>query len=219
MPTTEVAILPLVAGSKIGDPNDTSSKVVQGCLNTLNQQDGFQQVHFGTWVESENNLQLLINWDSKAKHEEFMQSAAYQPFLNSLGSIMDGAPNLTHVDFKPDGGLEKALSAPVTEIATLYFEEQLGAEYDKDMEKFHEIVSKDAAGFLGAASGWSHEEIEHEKLGDKKGKTYSLVVGWQDVKAHMDFRETQTFKDNIKLFRNNAKGVEMHHVAMLPFAG
>ncbi len=111
MPTTEIARIPLKAGSEIGDPKNHASGTLNGLLNTISQQDGFQQQYFGMEMENPNTLQLLIgmllalfnrltetadtciDWESKQKHEEFMASDQYKPFSEGFGTIMDGAPN------------------------------------------------------------------------------------------------------------------------------
>jgi len=61
MPTTEIAIIPLKPGSNIGDPSDLSAQVLSDATATIKQQDGIQQVHFGTQHESPDVLQLMIS--------------------------------------------------------------------------------------------------------------------------------------------------------------
>jgi hypothetical protein len=63
---------------------------------------------------------------------------------------------------------------------------------------------------LGA--GVTHEEIEKDSV---KGKGAVLLIGWQSRQEHMDFREKETFKKNIQLLRQNAKGIEMHHTTFM----
>lgn len=61
MPTTEIATIPLKAGSKPGDPSDLSAQVLNDAANVLKQQDGMQQIHFGTQYESPDVLQMMIS--------------------------------------------------------------------------------------------------------------------------------------------------------------
>ena len=43
--TTEIATIPLVAGSDIGDPNDQAAQVLKESLDTISQQDGAQVLY------------------------------------------------------------------------------------------------------------------------------------------------------------------------------
>ena len=61
MPTTEIAVIPLIAGTSIGDPNSHAAAVMRDTAATLHQQDGLQQVHFGTQIESPDVLQMIIS--------------------------------------------------------------------------------------------------------------------------------------------------------------
>jgi hypothetical protein len=61
MPTTEIAVIPLIAGASIGDPESHAATVMRDIVTTLHQQDGLQQVHFGAQVESPHVLQMMIS--------------------------------------------------------------------------------------------------------------------------------------------------------------
>lgn len=61
MPTTEIVMVPLVPGTAIGDPSNQGSAVVKDILTTLNQQDGYQDTHFGMQIESPDKLQMLFS--------------------------------------------------------------------------------------------------------------------------------------------------------------
>lgn len=47
MPTTEIATVPLVSGSDIGDPNNQSAVVIKDAYDTISKQEGFQGLRFG----------------------------------------------------------------------------------------------------------------------------------------------------------------------------
>ena len=164
---------------------------------------------------------MLVDWTSLAAHEAFIASAAYGPHLQRCATIMStdtdmegGAPQVSHVDFETAGGLRSALGAPVTEIATFYCEGEPGGEWKGNAAEAGEWLEREAgkAGFVGAAYGVTHEEVEYKGV---KGKAAVVVIGWESVEAHMSFRETQTFKENIGLLRGEAKAIEMHHVVMM----
>ncbi len=48
-----------------------------------------------------------------------MKTDGYGPFGQKLGTIIDGDISIVHADFKPEGALTKAFSAPVTEVRLL----------------------------------------------------------------------------------------------------
>ena len=70
------------------------------------------------------------------------------------------------------------------------------------------MISENADGFKGSAGGWVIEDVEYK---GKKGKAYVSTIGWESVQAHMTFRETAAFKENIGLIREKPLGVEVHH--------
>ena len=108
-----------------------------------------------------------------------------------------------------------SLSAPVTEIATFYFDGAPPDDAFESAKKCIEIIGKDAGeNVLGWSYGITHEDIEKDGV---KGKGAVLTVGWESKEAHMRARETQAFKDNIHMLRQTSKAVEMHHTRFLNF--
>lgn len=153
------------------------------------------------------------DWDSLDKHKEFMAQDSYQPFLDSFKSITTDKVSLFHADLQPAGAVSKALSAPVTEIATFYFGGEAPSDYLEGVLKFGQATeAANPEGYLGSAVGLIHEEVEKD---GHKGKGAVLVVGWSSVDAHMKFRETQTFKDQAPALRNGVKTADVVHVALL----
>jgi hypothetical protein len=59
--TTEIAVIPLIAGSDIGNPDHESARVFKSLSDTITRQDGFQQLNFGTQIEDPSVLQLMIS--------------------------------------------------------------------------------------------------------------------------------------------------------------
>lgn len=132
--------------------------------------------------------------------------------LKDLESVMDGAPDLYH--FTPTvGNQTAAFSAPVNEIVTFYLPLD-DTTFGPNMEKFCDILLKHGEGMVGVVGGYSVEEVEHEKLEGKKGKKFLGAIGWQSVEAHMAYRETDAFKDNIQLLRTGPVAIEMHHTKL-----
>lgn len=144
-----------------------------------------------------------------------MATAAYKPFLNTFKTIIGGPFSLVHVDFTPADGVKRALSAPVTELATFYWDGAPPDDAVSSVEKFIKAWEAEAGeGKVRWAYGVTHEEIEREGV---KGKGAVLLIGWESKEEHMQFRETEVFKKNIDLLRQGAKGAEMHHTQFMDF--
>jgi hypothetical protein len=141
-----------------------------------------------------------------------MASAAYQPFVQRLGTIISGNAQLHHVDFEPSGSgggaLAKAFSAPVTEIATFYCDREPVADWLSNASKAAKWLEEQpaSAGYVprSAAYGITHEVVEREGV---KGKAAVIAIGWTSREAHMAFRETETFRENIGLLRGGRGGL------------
>lgn len=215
MPTTELATIPLKAGSNIGEPSDPAAATFKDVAGSIASQDGFENMQFGMGFENANTLQLAIDWSNKQKHEEFMKSDSYGPFVERFKTIIDGAFGLVHVDFAPEGGAKRAMSAPITEVATFYFDGEPPSDAYESCKKFIEVSEKEATQKVyGWAYGTTHEEVEREGV---KGKGTVLLIGWESQQDHMDFRETDVFKQNIQLLRQTAKSIEVHHTMFMNF--
>lgn len=146
-----------------------------------------------------------------------MNSEAYGPFLKQFLSIAAGAPTIVHTDFTPHSALETALAAPVTEVVKCYLDnESATAAYDVSKASAFLDQGKDVEGYKGGAVGTTYEEMEKDGV---KGKGAVLAIGWESVQKHMEFRETEAFKEKIGLLRQGAKGIEMGHVQFMEFLG
>ncbi|KAJ9647048.1 hypothetical protein H2201_007216 [Coniosporium apollinis] len=209
---TEIAFIPLIPNSDVDDESSDASEVIKSSITTVSGQEGFQAAYYGRYVERADMLQLVVDWASLEAHETFMKSGTYQPFLKHLKSIASGDPELYHVRFETP--FARPSSAPVTELVTLYFEPSYDpADFKENWQKFSETAAKNAEGIRSMAAGWSIEERYHKSLGEGvKGKVFVGAIGWTSVEAHMDYRETEAFKDSVKYLRDGPKGIEMHHV-------
>lgn len=123
-----------------------------------------------------------------------------------------------HADIGPEGEALKALNAPVTEFATIFFGSNEPAEtYLSGVHSFRDAVDKaQIDGVHASAIGFTHEEIEKE--GGVKGKGALLIVGYSSVDAHTAFSGTETFKQNVSALGAGAQGSELHHAQLLRYA-
>jgi hypothetical protein len=118
---------------------------------------------------------------------------------------MSASATINHAHFNPP--FATVASAPVVELLRIYCPADVDtAEVEKVWTGFAAIVEAEADGYRGQSCGWVVEDLEHEKI-EGKAKGFTAGVGWDSVEAHMKFRETQTFKDNIGKIRSLGQGV------------
>ncbi|KAL9005680.1 MAG: hypothetical protein Q9188_001539 [Gyalolechia gomerana] len=217
-PVTEVAAIPLQPGVDIDDLDSPTGKVVSDTLGTLRQQEGYQRAYKGLRVESPNILQIYIDWDSLDSHKKFMGQPYYGPFLKHLLSAVDGELGVHHVELTPHppSAAVSGTFSPVTEVVGHYFAADISdsekSTFESDLNKFAKVLEETAEGYKGFAGGWLLEEQEHGDM-EGKAKVWQSCIGWDSVEAHMAYRETQAFKENVYLMRpESKKAVMMHHV-------
>lgn len=121
-----------------------------------------------------------------------------------------------HTHYSPhpaDDSLADHIS-PATEILTFFFptnySESDQKKFEDDLKKMVAVIEKEATTYKASAGGWVVEEIPIPDTSDK-AKAYTALIGWESVEAHLAFRETQAFKDNIHLLRQ-AKDLKKLHV-------
>lgn len=153
-------------------------------------------------------LPFPTDWDSLDHHKQFIASPIYGPFAKHLMTIVDGTLTMLHANFAPHPPTAAlGTISPVTEVLTFYFEKENDG-FDSKLRQFIKVISENAEGFKAASGGWVIEDVEYK---GKKGKAYVAILGWESVKAHMNFRETQAFKENINIVRADPLGMEVHH--------
>ncbi|KAK0353206.1 hypothetical protein LTR91_008754 [Friedmanniomyces endolithicus] len=167
-------------------------------------------------LEHVDMLEAFITWESLEKHYEFKKTPDHGPVLANLIKLRARPVTPYHVDFRPFTAFIRATEAPVTEVATFYFEGAAPTAVLDRFTRFREVLNKQhVSGVMGAAAGLSHEELESEGV---KGTAAVLVIGWESVDAHMAFQKTQLFKDSVGLLpMTEAKRVEMHHTSFAAF--
>ncbi|KAL9610992.1 MAG: hypothetical protein Q9167_004337 [Letrouitia subvulpina] len=219
IPATEVVSLPLIPGIDIEDPNTAAGKVWSDTLALLRDQEGYQRSYYGRHVESPNLLHFLVDWDSIDAHTKFTTQTYYETMVKNITSILDSPVNITHTKFSPHPP-SPAANSSVTEVVALYFPSTISdsekSSFEESIQKFKKICEDHANGYKGFASGWVVEELEHEEM-EGKAKVYQCLLGWESVEAHLAFRETQEFQDNIYLMRpSNRKAAKTHHKEYCP---
>lgn len=124
-------------------------------------------------------------------------------------TIVDGSIEMRHANLTPHPpSAALGTASPVTEVFTSYLDKE-DEEFESKVKQMLKVIADNAEGFKGASGGWVIEEVDYK--GDKGKKAYVGLLGWESVEAHMSFRETQTFKDNAHLLREDPLGSELHH--------
>lgn len=108
----------------------------------------------------------------------------------------------------------------MTELVSFYVPATYNtADFVAPWDEFARVAAENAKGIVGSAGAWAEEDdVEHASLKDVggKGRVFLALIGWENVDAHMAYRETQSFKDSIVKLRALVSGIEMHHVEFKP---
>jgi len=128
-----------------------------------------------------------------------------------------------HVDFAPYDDLAKACAAPVTEVATFYFDGAPPEGCVDNILKFREELSHVVEELWGSqakerafavAGGVSHEVLQYEGV---EGLAVVLLIGWNSIEEHIKTRESVQFNERcapaLLPIGLSAKKREMHHTA------
>ena len=104
--------------------------------------------------------------------------------------------------------------APCMEVATFH---DVEPGFLGNVEKIVAALEKGKPkGYHGALYGEVMEKIvRHKDVGKegvKEGSAVVAMLGWDSKEAHLAFRETELFKENIWLLREKTGGAEVGHV-------
>ncbi|CAG8974557.1 hypothetical protein HYALB_00005830 [Hymenoscyphus albidus] len=203
---TEIAYLTLKPGVDISGSTD-AAKAWQEGLSVVKKQEGYQRSYYGRAMESPDLLLWFIDWDSYEAHINFTKSAVYESFANNLSALMEGV-HLHHVGLKPFPPTVLS-KAPVIEFATFL---DTKPQFLDNVGKFMNAVGIPEKCYGGAWGECVETDVGKHEDGSVKGKAVVLVIGWESKEAHMQFRETELFKETLGLLREGTGGVEMFHV-------
>ena len=137
--------------------------------------------------------------------------------------MLNGDPILYHASMAPHppSGALSDTSSPATELLTLYFPASYSSEdqstFESGMKKLVACVEENSSDYTGSAGGWVIEERPLPKDSSKMAKVYTAAIGWKSVEAHLAFRNTQVFKDNIHHLRGakDLQDVNVVHAHLL----
>lgn len=190
---------------------------------TLTQQPGCRAARYSRHHEDTSRLTLFVDWDSVSAHEAFCANTdVYGPFYASLAPFSTTAPSLYHVGLDPPAKGGVLDTAPAVEVLHVHFPVGYAAEKEQATVKtLHEFftISQKAAGKDGMdllvgnpTLGWAVEEREFK---GEKARVLVVMIGWKSIEAHMQYRDTDAFRESIGMIRGleGLKGLSMYHVA------
>jgi hypothetical protein len=100
------------------------------------------------------------------------------------------------------------LDSPVTEVLIAYFPSDISSTAkDTAAARFQQFAEKGlgkCADCKGVSSGWGVEN-DFPVIGGEEGQLGSIFIafaGWTSIDAHVQFRETEAFKENIHFLRS-----------------
>jgi hypothetical protein len=145
--------------------------------------------------------------------------------VKELPTILTHGEFTKHVAVTPSPPL--VLQSPVTEIMLAYFSSDI-SQAQKDAasanaQQFGEKALNKCPDVKGFSFGWGVEN-DFPVKGGEKGQTGSVLtafIGWPNIDAHLKFRETEDFKENVDLLRGmeGLVKVAMFHVSCQSLKG
>ncbi|KAI8965495.1 hypothetical protein F5Y11DRAFT_293003 [Daldinia sp. FL1419] len=214
-PVTEITIHDLKPGTDV-EAFYKPFAVIKG-------QPGVQTVRITTVHENPLQVGLFIDWDSIELHKAAQANKeAYDAFVDQVKPHVTKVPTILHAELTPfpptvlDNAEGKGKS-PVAHVIFTYFAPETDAA--KTLDAGQRFVSKiTEAGFPGltgeSSVGWTVEkEVDYK---GEKTRVLVIILGWQSVQAHLEARETDSWKSIIGEFQGAAtglKGFEVTHVS------
>ena len=205
-PVTSIVILPLKEGvdtQQLSIPASDLHRSMHNLMDTILAAPGVRTIYWSVEVENPSRLRLLAEWDRG--HEHVMSQTIPADKSTQFGQYLSGEPVEYHVTFSSPPDILGNEHTGATELLTVYFPADLSQELKDDfhnrMVKLGEAIKSGAkpGQYTGSVGGWTVEKEVPFHDGSGEGLAYICLIGWESVEAHMDFRGTQAFKDNIGL--------------------
>ncbi|KAJ0375681.1 hypothetical protein COL26b_006188 [Colletotrichum chrysophilum] len=208
---TEFSYFASKSGAPFPDPDTPEGKDIKHMLETAAAQPGAGRIYWGHAVEKPHRQWLFLDWDSVEEHLAYRTTPGHDVVAKSMSSYLDWTDGyIKHIVTKPWPPTILA-EAPVTEVLTLFFPAELEEPAKEDLSKQLEVFKVKAldtsSDSKGIAYGWSKEnDVPITGEDGKAGNLLVAFIGWPSVEAHLKFRETEAFRDNIGLLRE-MKGI------------
>ncbi|KAI8997939.1 hypothetical protein BC832DRAFT_595383 [Gaertneriomyces semiglobifer] len=207
MPVTELGCVVIKPGTNPMDEATHEGQVLASAWKAVAEAPtGPYRVYYGGEVEDPTKIWGFFDFESVEDHDNFAKTfggEAVKELPNILASSEFGSK---HVNFNPSP--PTALKAPVTEILLAYFDPNL-SQPAKDtatskLTQFFKNALNKCPDCQGVNFGWGIENdfpVRGGAVEGQKGSILVALIGWPSVEAHMKFRDTEVFKENVHLLR------------------
>ncbi|KFY24308.1 hypothetical protein V493_05329 [Pseudogymnoascus sp. VKM F-4281 (FW-2241)] len=219
MGVTEICCMGVKPGLNIMDETIDEGQVLTGAWKAVTSAPGGpHRVYWGLEVEDPSKLWAFFDWDSVEDHDKFARSFGGEA-VKELPTILTHGKFTKHVAVAPSPPL--ALQAPVTGIMLAYFSSDISPDQtdaaSANVREFSEKGLSKCSDVKSVSFGWGIEN-DFPVRGGEEGQTGSVLaafIGWTSIDAHVEFRETKAFKDNMGLLRHMEGVVKlaMFHVS------
>lgn len=212
---TEIVPITLKPGTDITSLE--TAKHLKEAFTTLRAQKGNKTIYYGPTLEDPSHFDAVIEWATMDDHIAFTKTEEYGPFLSGLHeNFVEKINDLHHVREPYVSAAGKALSAPITEILTMYFPLDVDkADFEARFKVFVDTAFAHS-GVVAFAGGWVVEELEYEGT---KGPAYAAAIGWTSLEKHREYTQTQYFKDSVPKLAEVTRGKAFHHTKFTKFEG
>ncbi|KAI7775026.1 hypothetical protein LA080_007452 [Diaporthe eres] len=175
------------------------------------QPTGPYRVFWGTEVENPANLWGFFDFASVEEHEKFAKEFG-KDIVKDFPKILCGHHFTKHLKLSPYP--HTALRAPVTEVLLVWLPSDTSQEaYDaaaKQLQQFADVLAEEPViQAVNVGRGVENDFPVRDGEEGRKGSLLNLMIGWPSIDAHMQFRETDTFKNNIHLLRGMEGVIKM----------
>ncbi|KAK7705827.1 hypothetical protein SLS64_007775 [Diaporthe eres] len=175
------------------------------------QPTGPYRVFWGTEVENPANLWGFFDFASVEEHEKFAKEFG-KDIVKDFPKILGGHHFTKHLNLSPYP--HTALRAPVTEVLLVWLPSDISQEaYDaaaKQLQQFADVLAEEPViQAVNVGRGIENDFPVRDGEEGQKGSLLNLMIGWPSIDAHMQFRETDTFKNNIHLLRGMEGVIKM----------
>ncbi|KAG6361735.1 hypothetical protein INS49_009963 [Diaporthe citri] len=175
------------------------------------QPTGPYRVFWGTEVENPANLWGFFDFASVEEHEKFAEEFG-KDIVKDFPKILGGHHFTKHLNLSPYP--HTALRAPVTEVLLVWLPSDISQEaYDaaaKQLQQFADVLSEHPViQAVNVGRGVENDFPVRDGEEGHEGSLLNLMIGWPSIDAHMQFRETDTFKNNIHLLRGMEGVIKM----------
>ncbi|PSR77019.1 hypothetical protein BD289DRAFT_161380 [Coniella lustricola] len=237
MPVTEIGGMRVRAGLDVQDDATPEAQIVRRAYEGITREPtGPYRIYWGLEIERPEYFWGLYDFASVEDHQKFAKEHA-GPHVRDLGKVFEHNPRdrdalfTRHIQLPATVYPLRSVHAPVTEIMYAFFPADISHEAkDSATQALQEFIDRglnECADVQGVDYAWSvetdvpvREKTKGDGQGDdggkepQKGVLLFAGIGWPSIEAHLQFRETDAFKNSVGLLRamEGLISITMFHV-------